>query len=219
MDHDPELLVQRFLDGELDRAGRRALLDRLGRDAALRERLLADEAMLEAVAGLPRLAPSDDFVARTLVRLADTPAQPPEPVARNAARPRRAPRWLQVAAAASLLVAAGYWAGRTATPPAAPPGLVGLAEAPVEQVVVRLVLVEPTARTVAIVGDFNGWDPMRSPLERLNQGVWTATLELPPGRYHYQFLVDGERWIADPLAQETTFDGFGAQNSVLDVGA
>jgi 1,4-alpha-glucan branching enzyme len=87
------------------------------------------------------------------------------------------------------------------------------------QVVVRLVLIEPTARSVAIVGDFNGWDPSGSQLERLPDGVWTTTLALPAGRYHYQFLVDGERWVADPLAQETTFDGFDAQNSVLDVGA
>jgi hypothetical protein len=30
------------------------------------------------------------------------------------------------------------------------------------------------------------------------------------------FLVDGTRWVADPMASETSSDGFGATNSVLD---
>ena len=31
------------------------------------------------------------------------------------------------------------------------------------------------------------------------------------------FVVDGERWVADPFAIEQADDGFGARNAVLDV--
>jgi 1,4-alpha-glucan branching enzyme len=49
---------------------------------------------------------------------------------------------------------------------------------------------------VALVGDFNDWDRSEVHLER--QGtVWTVTLRLPPGRYRYSFLADGNRWISD----------------------
>jgi 1,4-alpha-glucan branching enzyme len=48
-------------------------------------------------------------------------------------------------------------------------------------------------------------------------GAWSTTIPLGPGRYHYMFVIDGERWMADPLAHETSLDGFGGQDSVLDV--
>jgi hypothetical protein len=82
---------------------------------------------------------------------------------------------------------------------------------------VRLVVVQPGARIVHVAGDFNGWDPARTPLEPAAGGAWTVTLPLKPGRYEYQFVVDGTEWIADPLAPEQNDDGFGSQNAVLDV--
>jgi 1,4-alpha-glucan branching enzyme len=54
-------------------------------------------------------------------------------------------------------------------------------------------------------------------MERSDGGVWTATIPLKPGRYQYMFVIDGKRWIADPLATEDAGDGFGSHNAVLDV--
>ena len=45
-------------------------------------------------------------------------------------------------------------------------------------------------------------------------GVFTGTLELPPGDYEYMFVVDG-KWMTDPAAGERRDDGFGRQNSLL----
>jgi 1,4-alpha-glucan branching enzyme len=84
-------------------------------------------------------------------------------------------------------------------------------------VLVRLVVVQPGARVVQAAGDFNGWNPSRTPLEQTADGAWTVTLPLEPGRYEYQFVVDGERWIGDPFAVEQSNDGFGSRNAVLDV--
>ena len=85
------------------------------------------------------------------------------------------------------------------------------------RVLVRLVVVQPGARVVQAAGDFNGWNPSRTPLEQTADGAWTVTLPLEPGRYEYSFVVDGDRWIGDPFAVEKSNDGFGSQNAVLDV--
>jgi 1,4-alpha-glucan branching enzyme len=84
-------------------------------------------------------------------------------------------------------------------------------------VLVRLVVVHPGARTVQAAGDFNGWNPQATPLEPVSNGAWTVTIPLEPGRYEYQFVVDGEQWMADPFAVEQSDDGFGSRNAVLDV--
>jgi hypothetical protein len=44
-----------------------------------------------------------------------------------------------------------------------------------------------------------------------------VTIPLEPGRYEYQFVVDGREWIGDPFASEQNADGFGSRNAVLDV--
>ena len=75
----------------------------------------------------------------------------------------------------------------------------------------------PKARTVQAAGDFNGWNPQATPLEPASNGAWTVTIALEPGRYEYQFVVDGDQWIADPFAVEQSEDGFGSRNAVLDV--
>ncbi len=59
----------------------------------------------------------------------------------------------------------------------------------------------PRAETVTVMGDFSAWQPIHLE-DRDGNGVWTAFLELPPGRYEYAFLVDG-RWVGqDPVADE-----------------
>lgn len=50
----------------------------------------------------------------------------------------------------------------------------------------------PNARTVSLVGDFNGWNPLANPMQRDASGSWIARVELHHGHHHYLFLVDGE---------------------------
>jgi 1,4-alpha-glucan branching enzyme len=76
----------------------------------------------------------------------------------------------------------------------------------------------PKAHRVVIVGDFNGWSTTADPMyDREEKGAWSITLPLQPGRYEYKFLVDGEKWIADPGNPKKSKDGFGAYNSVVEV--
>ncbi len=81
----------------------------------------------------------------------------------------------------------------------------------------QFVLVAPQAASVSLVGDFNDWDPARSPMQTA-QGVWATALRLSPGRYRYAFLVNGVEWRADPAAPSAKDDEFGTPSSVVTVG-
>jgi Carbohydrate-binding module 48 (Isoamylase N-terminal domain) len=81
----------------------------------------------------------------------------------------------------------------------------------------QFVLVAPHAASVSLVGDFNDWDPNRSPMHTA-QGVWATALRLAPGRYRYAFLVNGTEWHADPAAPAARDDEFGTPSSVVTVG-
>jgi len=74
------------------------------------------------------------------------------------------------------------------------------------------------AHTVAIAGDFNGWNPQANILEDPEgDGIWTGTLNLEPGRYEYMFVLDGEKWFPDPNALRYVKDGFGNKNAILEI--
>ena len=76
------------------------------------------------------------------------------------------------------------------------------------------------AQDVALVGDFNGWDEHATPMLRRNgNGTWTAQVALSPGRHVYAFVVDGGRWLVDPLAPQVPDAGFGPANAVVVDGS
>ena len=81
---------------------------------------------------------------------------------------------------------------------------------------VCLKLVRPDAQEVCIAGSFNDWHPGVTPMIRLHDGQWTKELTLPPGRYEYRFIVDGQ-WVDDPAATELIPNSFGTANAVLEV--
>ena len=84
--------------------------------------------------------------------------------------------------------------------------------------VVRFELTLPEAKSVCVAGSFNDWRPAVSPMVRLGDGRWVKCLSLPPGRYEYRFLVDGQ-WVADPAAKELVPNGDGGWNAVLVVSS
>jgi len=78
----------------------------------------------------------------------------------------------------------------------------------------------PGARSVEVVGSFNNWSRGTLHLsDHDHDGVWRGGTVLPAGQHEYMFVVDGERWVPDPLAGRYVDDGFGAgqQNSLLIV--
>ena len=83
---------------------------------------------------------------------------------------------------------------------------------------VQFVFRAPNAQRVALVGDFNDWDSDATPLHAAAGGLWTVTVPLSAGRYTYTFVVDGERWMADPSAPPAPPDDFGRPSSVVTIG-
>lgn len=83
------------------------------------------------------------------------------------------------------------------------------------QVLVEFRLNAPQARYVALAGDFTAWKPTYT-LVRGEPGVWTVVVPLDPGVHDYAFIVDGERWVPDPMAPAID-DGFGGYNSRVAV--
>lgn len=69
------------------------------------------------------------------------------------------------------------------------------------------------AQEVELMGDFSGWQPL--PMKRNSRGVYTATVELEPGRqYQYRYRIDG-RWENDWAADAYAPNPFGEDNSVV----
>jgi len=83
---------------------------------------------------------------------------------------------------------------------------------------IRIEFAHPSAARVAIAGTFNGWRPDATQMIQVTEGRWFKELVLPPGRYEYRLVVDGE-WMADPRVCQTTPNPFGQPNSVLLVGS
>lgn len=81
--------------------------------------------------------------------------------------------------------------------------------------VVKFVITAPQANSVALVGDFNGWDAAATPAKREKDGSWTMYVSLRPGRYEYTFMLDGAHLINDPAAPVAPDDGYGQKNSVV----
>jgi hypothetical protein len=81
------------------------------------------------------------------------------------------------------------------------------------KVFVQFRLQTSEASTVRLAGSFTNWQPAHE-LHQTAPGLWTVTLPLPLGVHDYAFIVNGERWVADPYAPAVQ-DGFGGSNSRL----
>ncbi len=71
----------------------------------------------------------------------------------------------------------------------------------------------PTARSVAVAGDFTNWEAAPIALRKQADGTWVKTVSLPPGCYQYKFIVDNQ-WQEDTQCSERVPNPFGTCNSV-----
>lgn len=223
---EQDVLIQRFLDQDLTPDERVQFLEQVDADSRLRREWLNLEMVVAEAGRLPRITPSPHFTARVLAAL--------DPESKSLLDRlvgwMTAPRTLQwnlggamAVAAVAILAVAGLlqvMPERIVEVPTGSPlaQRVSFEQAQEPATYVRLVLVQPGAQSVSVAGDFNGWNPGRTRMERSDGGVWTTTIRLKPGRYQYMFVINGTHWIADPLATEDAGDGFGSQNAVIDVG-
>ncbi len=78
-------------------------------------------------------------------------------------------------------------------------------------------LMAPDAQEIFLAGDFNDWETSMYAMRKFKNGKCTKKLKLKPGRYEYQFVVDGY-WCVDPANPNRKANSFGSENSVIEVG-
>jgi hypothetical protein len=188
----------------------------------------ATDALQEAVRNLPRDVPPEGLgatICRTLAEL-PLPERPPWPrLLAWMDRPTVVLSYRLATLALLVGILAGVWSLVAMRQRSAPPPLlggVGPMQASREEpppgghrAKVTFVFYAPEAGSVAVVGSFNDWDPGAYPMTRDADGNWTVRVDLPPGQYEYQFVVDGSRFVPDPNATEQRDDGLGGSNAVL----
>jgi serine protease AprX len=75
---------------------------------------------------------------------------------------------------------------------------------------------DDAAREVSIAADFTGWIPVA--MAASGEGEWRLRVPAPaPGRYRYKLVLDGTRWVPDPVNALREPDPYGGLNSILVV--
>ncbi len=77
---------------------------------------------------------------------------------------------------------------------------------------------EVSAETAALCGDFNEWNPAETPMKKLKDGSFSASVSLTAGKdYRFRYFLDGERWENDWDADEYLPNSYGEDDSVVSV--
>ncbi len=73
------------------------------------------------------------------------------------------------------------------------------------------------AEDAHVVGEFNAWSTSATPMRRLKNGTFRATVDLPTGRaYQFRYLLGQSHWENDPEADDFLPTPFGdSHNSVI----
>lgn len=145
-----------------------------------------------------------------------------EPVAASTAPAwKRAARWLfeprSVVVRPALVVAGAAAVVALAFLPLQREQVSAPSQAAGPDVYVEFVLEAPDAGSVAVAGDFTGWEPEIALEDPDGDGVWSGRARLGPGVHEYMFVVDGSEWVTDPYAPRYADDGFGNRNAVLAI--
>ena len=75
------------------------------------------------------------------------------------------------------------------------------------------------AERVNLVGEFNDWDTLSTPMTRERADAnWKVVVELETGRrYRFRYLVDGKEWLNDWHADDFVENPYGSDDSVVDL--
>ena len=72
------------------------------------------------------------------------------------------------------------------------------------------------AEAVYLVGDFNEWSEVATPMELLKDGRFKVIIELEPEKeYQFRYLVNSDEWHNDAEADRYVPNPYGGDNSVV----
>ncbi len=230
---DPDTIVRQFIDGDLPDDEVQSALHHIADDPEARSLLQFELQMTQDLAASRAPQPAPDFAARTVEQLDETEASTPSLARRfhewweAVSRPLITipVRPVHTLATLALALAVGWLIWPSGSTPGSPdlgPGSSASVQRAATEtsqgstVLTRFVYTNDTADSVAVAGDFSDWEPIPlSPHTVNGETVWTGFVPVPRGEHEYQFVIDGERWVTDPLAPVKQDDGFGAKNAVL----
>jgi len=191
--------VGRYFDGEMSAAEQEVFVRSFDDGDELSARFFQTREAVSRLRDMSLHKPPEGFAERVVAQTRSSLL---------AARRRRRLPVIAALAAGLMLAAAAWWlrfGGDKIEPagPSGPPRVTFRVEA-------------PEAKSVHVVGDFNRWKVGDTAMTREREG-WTVGLELPPGRYAYQYVLDGKTWLCDPASPLRVEDGFGGTNSLVIV--
>lgn len=71
------------------------------------------------------------------------------------------------------------------------------------------------AKSVALVSEANGWQPVKMS-KRRKDGVYYTKMRLPKeAQFQFRYLVDDQSWINDSAADAYVANEFGGENSIV----
>ncbi len=82
---------------------------------------------------------------------------------------------------------------------------------------VKVTFAVPSAEgRVSVVGDFNGWSPLATPMKARSNGTRSAAVVLPAGRtFRFRYLAEGGRFFDDEACDGREPNGYGETHGVL----
>ena len=76
------------------------------------------------------------------------------------------------------------------------------------------------AQIAAVCGEWNDWSADADVMRRDAEGRFSVTVDLEAGRaYRFRYLLDGQRWDNDWAADAYLPNGFGGDDSAVDLTA
>lgn len=80
---------------------------------------------------------------------------------------------------------------------------------------VKVTFSQPRAG-VAVVGDFNGWNPTQGKLQKRSNGVYSLSVPLAAGSaYQFRYVTDTGAWFNEEQADAQIVNRFGSHNSAI----
>lgn len=73
----------------------------------------------------------------------------------------------------------------------------------------------PRAHNVNLCGSFNGWSRDSQSMQLQDDGWWTCRVKIAPGDHEFQYLINGNEWMADFAAHGVEMSGYGCWVSKL----
>lgn len=209
-------LLQLYIDDALTFGEKQLVEKHLEKCSACRAELKSLSAMVRLIKSLPEVSASPDFTENLMAKISQI---------KEKERERIIPAWQMSLkklwstpryrySLASILTVAVF-SVFTFVFLFDPSDLPGQRET-LAQVEVTFTISGIEAQSIAVAGDFNGWNTSANQLEDPDgDGIWTGKMYLKPGRYEYMLVVDDGKWVTDPNAKVYADDGFGSRNAVL----